>query len=136
MVNFSRIGFNRLHIDGTWDKYNWSPYLPLASIFIYNIGFGFGLISIPWIIAFHLFSPEVRETGNALCVVSNWCFAFLIVMISPSIKASIGLFGAMIIFAVDCAVAAVYGLVFIKNVDTNNEGAEVSNLDESDNLPD
>lgn len=52
-------------------------------------------------------------------------------MISPSIKASIGLFGVMIIFAVDCAVAAVYGLVFIKNVDTNNEGAEVSNLDES-----
>lgn len=118
------------------DKYNWSPYLPLASIFIYNIGFGFGLNSIPWIIAFQLFSPEVRETGSTLCVVSNWCFAFLIVMIFPSIKASIGMFGAMIVFAVDCAVAAVYGLVFIKNVDTNNDGAEVSNLDESDNLSD
>ena len=97
------------------NKFNWSSVLPLVCIFIYNFGFGLGLGPIPWFIVLQLFPEDVREAGNTVCVVSNWVFAFVIVMVFPSMKKSRGMFGVMIFFAVICLLSIVFGIFYIKN---------------------
>ena len=113
------------------DKFKWSNILPLICIFTYNFGFGLGLGSIPWFLVFDLFDEQVREIGNTICVVSNWSFAFIIVMLFPSMKESLGMFGVMMLFAAVCFIAIIFGIFFVHNA-IKNEGEEVENLDSAE----
>lgn len=111
------------------DKYHWSNILPLICIFAYNIGFGLGIGSIPWLIVLDLFEEEVREIGNTICVELNWCFAFLLVMVFPSMLGSIGMFGSMIFFAVVCIFGLCIGIFFMKK----HDNVQVNNVEDDDN---
>lgn len=97
------------------EKFDWSTILPLICIFIFGLGFGMGLGPIPWYMVLELFDPDVREIGNTICVVSNWMFAFIIVMVFPEMKKSMGIFGVMLLFAIICVLAFLFGLFIIKD---------------------
>lgn len=112
------------------DKFKLSNILPLICIFIYNFGFGLGLGSIPWFLVFDLFDEDAREIGNTICVVSNWSFAFIIVMLFPFMKEAMGMFGDMMFFAIVCFVASIFGLIFVKNTE-KIEPADVENIESS-----
>ena len=97
------------------EKFNWSTILPLICIFVFGLGFGLGLGPIPWYMVLELFEPDVREIGNTICVVSNWMFAFIIVMVFPEMNKSMGIFGVMLLFAIICVFAFIFGLFIIKD---------------------
>lgn len=101
---------------GLNEIFNWSNYLSLISIFIFNIGFGLGMGSIPWFLVFTLFDDQNRESGNTICVLSNWFFSFLIVMIFPTMLQYMKMSGSMIFFAIICLISAFFGGYFIKPV--------------------
>lgn len=112
------------------EKFKWSTILPLVCIFVYNFGFGLGLGPIPWFVVLELFDAEVREAGNTICVVSNWIFAFVIVMSFPEMKKSMGMFGVMLFFSAVCIIGFVFGIFYIKN--PQEEKSEDAVIDEGD----
>lgn len=127
------VSFFGTFIMGLNDKYKWSNILPLICIFTYNIGFGLGLSSIPWLMVLDLFDDQVRETGNTICVVSNWCMAFLIVMVFPMMVSSIGMFGSMLLFAAVCAAGVLFGVFLMPKHDIRKvEDIETSGDEEDD----
>ena len=112
------------------DKFNWSSFFPLICIFIYNFGFGLGLGPIPWFVVLQFFPENVRESGNTICVISNWVFAFIIVMIFPFMKKSMGMFGVMMLFAIICFLSILFGAFYIKNPENENKEKDfASNID-------
>lgn len=114
------------------DKFNWSAILSLICIFVYNLGFGLGLGPIPWFIVFDLFEEDVREMANAICIVSNWVFAFLIVMIFPSMKKSMGMFGVMLFFSAICFLGIVFGFKFVQNSDKSKKVSDIEESSDND----
>lgn len=79
-------------------KYNWSNVLPLICIFLYQLGFGLGMGPIPWFIIPEYFNDDVRSMATMIVTASNWIFSFLVIMVWPSMKSGMGMFGALIFF--------------------------------------
>ncbi|KAK8886643.1 glucose import [Tritrichomonas musculus] len=96
------------------EKFHWSVVLPLICIFVYQLGFGLGLGPIPWFIVSELFEADVRPAANTVCVVSNWVFAFVIVMVFPEMKESMKMFGSMIFFFIVCVLSILFGIFVVK----------------------
>ena len=128
----SSISFAGTFIMALNDKFNWSNVLPLICIFVYNFGFGLGLGPIPWFVVLQLFPEEVREGGNTICVVSNWIFAFIIVMVFPTMRDSMGMFGVMLFFACVCFLAIIFGVFLIKDPEPDEQQEKDSNIDQTD----
>ena len=103
------------------EKFHWSVVLPLICIFVYQLGFGLGLGPIPWFIVSELFEADVRPAANTVCVVSNWVFAFVIVMVFPEMKKSLTMFGSMIFFTCISFAALIFGIFCIKEPKKNDE---------------
>ncbi|KAK8842200.1 glucose import [Tritrichomonas musculus] len=78
------------------EKFNWSTVLPVVCIFIYFLGFGYGIGSICWFIVSEIFEADVRSAANSVCVITNWAFSFVMVMVFPSMKKSMKMFGVSI----------------------------------------
>ncbi|KAK8843911.1 glucose import [Tritrichomonas musculus] len=79
-------------------KYDWSNVLPLICIFLYQLGFGLGMGPIPWFIIPEYFNDDVRSMATMIVTASNWIFSFLVIMVWPSMKDGMGMFGALIFF--------------------------------------
>lgn len=95
------------------EKFNWSNVLPVVCIFLYYFGFGYGIGSISWFIVSEVFDVEARAAANSVCVISNWIFAFVLVMAFPSMKKTMGMFGTSILFFVICILSIVFGFFAI-----------------------
>ena len=108
------------------EKFKWSNVLPFICIFVYNFAFGLGFAPFPWFIVLEYFDQDVRETGNTICVVSNWIFAFIVVMVFPEMKESMTMFGAMLFFSIICLFAVFFGLFFIKEPEKENSENDLS----------
>lgn len=116
------------------EKFHWSNIAPLVCIFVFGFGFGLGLGPIPWYMVLELFDADVREIGNTICVVSNWMFAFLIVMVFPEMKKSMGIFGVMLFIAIMCILAFLFGLFIIKdkqNEPSNEDDGSIDHIEEN-----
>ncbi|KAK8839342.1 glucose import [Tritrichomonas musculus] len=79
-------------------KYDWSNVLPLICIFLYQLGFGLGMGPIPWFIIPEYFNDDVRSMATMIVTAANWIFSFLVIMVWPSMKSGMGMFGALIFF--------------------------------------
>lgn len=110
------------------EKFHWSNVLPVVCIFIYFFGFGYGVGSICWFIVSEIFEVDIRAAANSVCVIFNWGFSFIIVMVFPSMKKSMKMFGASIFFFVICIFSIIFGFFMIpepkRNRESFDEGAE------------
>lgn len=123
-------------IMGLNEKFNWSNVLPLICIFVYQLGFGLGLGPIPWFIVSELFEADVRPAANTVCVVSNWVFAFVIVMVFPEMKKSLKMFGSMMFFSVVCVLSLLFGIFVVKEPSKEvSEDAVSEDNEDSDSKP-
>lgn len=103
------------------EKFNWSNVLPVVCIFIYNFGYGLGIGPIPWFIVSELFEYDVRSAANSICILFNWAFAFVMVMVFPSMKKSMGMFGASLFFFGVCIFSIIFGIFEIPGRSTTQE---------------
>ena len=107
------------------EKFNWSSVLPLVCIFSYQLGFGLGLGPIPWFLIPEYFADDIRPAATMVCTISNWIFAFIIVMCFPEMKAKMEMFGVTLLFMVVCAVSTIFGAFKITEPERNNDGFEL-----------
>jgi MFS family permease len=108
------------------DKYGWSVVLPLVCIFLYELGFGFGLGPIPWFIVNELLPDSVRADGSTIISSSNWIFAFIVIFVWPQMEKGLGMFISLIIFMVIGIISFLFGIFFVKEPKKNEKGTESS----------
>ena len=114
------------------EKFHWSTVLPVVCIFIYFFGFGYGVGSICWFIVSEIFEADIRSAANSVCVIFNWGFSFIIVMVFPSMKKSMKMFGASIFFFVVCIFSIVFGFFMIPEPNRNKESNDEDIDDKED----
>ncbi|KAK8839713.1 glucose import [Tritrichomonas musculus] len=103
------------------EKFNWSNVLPLIMVFLYQLGFGLGLGPITWFLVSEYFNDETRPTATMCCTTTNWLFAFIIILIFPQMKSSMGLFGALMFFFAICILSLIFGIFCIYEPKKKNE---------------
>ena len=103
------------------EKFNWSNVLPLIMVFLYQLGFGLGLGPITWFLGSEYFNDETRPTATMCCTTTNWLFAFIIILIFPQMKSSMGLFGALMFFFAICILSLIFGIFCIYEPKKKNE---------------
>ena len=102
------------------EKFNWSNVLPLIMVFLYQLGFGLGLGPITWFLVPEYFDDIARPTATMCCTISNWVFAFIIILAFPSMKSSMSLFGALMFFFAVCIGSLIFGIFCIKEPEKMN----------------
>lgn len=105
-------------------KYDWSTVLPLVCIFLYQLGFGLGEGPIPWFIIPEYFNDDVRPLATTIVSASNWVFAFIVILVWPSMKKHMGMFGALIFFMFISVGGLIFGIFCIhepKKVDEEDK---------------
>lgn len=117
------------------DEFNWSNVLPVICIFLYYFGFGFGIGSISWFIVSEVFEVEARSAANSVCVICNWIFAFILVMVFPSMKKKMKMYGTSIFFFCICVLSIVFGCYAIPDhgkEDFNSDQFSIKDEEKSD----
>ncbi|KAK8835892.1 glucose import [Tritrichomonas musculus] len=114
------------------DQFEWSNTLPVISIFLFYFGFGYGIGSISWFIVSEYFETDTRAAANSVCVICNWIFAFILVMVFPSMKKSMGMFGSSIFFFVVCMLSIIFGLYAIPEPVREGESDQFSAKEEDE----
>lgn len=102
------------------EKFNWSNVLPLIMVFLYQLGFGLGLGPITWFLVPEYFDDKSRPTATMCCTISNWVFAFIIILVFPSMKSAMGLFGALMFFFAICIGSLIFGIFCIREPEKDN----------------
>lgn len=59
-------------------------------LFMFNFFFAVGLLAIPWLLPAEYAPLPIRAPAAALASMSNWCFTFVVVEITPISISSIG----------------------------------------------
>lgn len=103
------------------EKFDWSNVLPVVCIFIYNFGYGLGIGPIPWFIVSEIFDVDARSAANSICILFNWAFAFIMVMVFPEMKKSMGMFGVSLFFFGVCIFSILFGIFKIPGVSKNDD---------------
>ena len=116
------------------EKFNWSNVLPVVCIFIYNFGYGLGIGPIPWFIVSEMFEVDARSAANSICILFNWLFAFIMVMVFPEMKKSMGMFGVSLFFFGICIFSILFGIFKIPG---EREASGIDeNVDRENSIPD
>ena len=113
------------------EKFHWTTVLPVICIFIYNFGYGLGIGPIPWFIVSELFDVDTRASANSFCILCNWAFAFIMVMVFPEMKDSMGMFGVSLFFFAVCIFSILFGIFMIPNPSKIDE---TPNKDQNDQM--
>lgn len=87
------------------------PYLSIACVIGYIIGFAVGPGPIPWLIASEFFTQAARPAATTISCIVNWLCNFIIGMSFPSIANATGAYVFLIFMGV-CVVITLY-LYFI-----------------------
>ncbi|CAK5267260.1 unnamed protein product [Mycena citricolor] len=67
-------------------------------LFVFNTFFAIGFLGITWLYAAEIVGINIRAPANALSTASNWCFNFMVVMVTGPSFQNIG-WGTYIVFA-------------------------------------
>ncbi|KAI0391645.1 sugar transporter [Xylariaceae sp. FL0594] len=62
----------------------------VAWFFLYYVGFGLGMLGIPWLYPTEINSLPMRTKGAALATMTDWVFNFLVVEVTPLGIANLG----------------------------------------------
>ena len=111
-------------------KYDLSNSLPLICIFLYQLGFGLGVDLIPWFVIPEYFNDDARSPAMMIIVSSYWIFAFIIILLWPAMKKSMGLFGLLLFYMFIAVTAIVFGIFNI------SEPTQYENFDKDEQKKD
>ncbi|KAM8961909.1 solute carrier family 2, facilitated glucose transporter member 11-like [Pelodytes ibericus] len=87
------------------EQYTWMPYGSLMLIFLFVISFGIGPGASTMTINVEIFSQEARGAAFVIVGLMNWTGLFLIGMLFPFVKASLGPFCFLIFLGITAACA-------------------------------
>ncbi|KAH8401914.1 hypothetical protein KR009_008665 [Drosophila setifemur] len=95
---------------GSMDNYGW---LPITSICVFIVFFSIGFGPVPWLVMAELFSEDVKSVAGSIAGTCNWLSAFMVTLLFPILKESIGPGPTFWIFTVIAVLAFFYSLFFV-----------------------
>lgn len=95
-------------------KYQWSNWIPIVSLFMFQFSYGFGLGTIPWFIIPEYFDFSVRSKATAFCVAFNWLMSFGVIFIWPIMNSELGKYDSFYVFMGVCSFGFIFGLFGLK----------------------
>ncbi|XP_017096834.2 facilitated trehalose transporter Tret1-2 homolog [Drosophila bipectinata] len=95
------------HSPGSMDNFGW---LPIASICIFIVFFSIGFGPVPWLVMAELFSEDVKSVAGSISGTSNWLSAFIVTLLFPILKESIGPGPTFWIFTAVAVIAFFYSI--------------------------
>jgi MFS family permease len=87
--------------------------LPIISFFIDILSYDLGMGPVPWIITPELFPDDVRPLACSLTTGFNWLLSSVIMFVWPTMRDGIGIGWSFLAFAVCCAGAIAYGVLWM-----------------------
>lgn len=88
-------------------------WLPITSILIYNLAMGFGFNILPWTISSELFPKNVKQLAASTLSSTSFIAAFIITKFFNNLRDCLGIGGSFWLFSGVCAIAAVFGIIWI-----------------------
>ncbi|KAH8397356.1 hypothetical protein KR009_006084 [Drosophila setifemur] len=95
---------------GSMDNYGW---LPITSICVFIVFFSIGFGPVPWLVMAELFAEDVKSVAGSIAGTCNWLSAFMVTLLFPILKESIGPGPTFWIFTVIAVLAFFYSLFFV-----------------------
>jgi len=87
--------------------------LPLVALFVFCLGFTWGLGPIPWIIMAEVFPTSVAANGAAITTAVNWSSSFVVTLTFPHFEKALTKQGTFLIFAFICVSCFFFTLVLV-----------------------
>ncbi|XP_034654883.1 facilitated trehalose transporter Tret1-2 homolog [Drosophila subobscura] len=88
-------------------------WLPIVSICIFIVFFSIGFGPVPWLVMAEVFSEDIKSLGGSIAGTSNWLSAFMVTLLFPILKDSIGPGPTFWIFTVIAVLSFFYALFFV-----------------------
>ena len=114
-------------------KFEWSRWLPMISLFMYQLFFGIGMSNVPWVVVPLIYPPELVSSALSMGISLSWFSAAIVMFFFPYLQTWFGQFGLMIILMVLNFINFICGVIFIKDPRFENKSKVKS---ESDLNPD
>jgi MFS family permease len=111
-------------------RFHWAVWLPLLSIFCFEVMYDLGLGPIPWFIMPEYFPCEVRSQGTSVATSAAWIFQFTVIFLWPMIIQGMTEFGGILFFAGCTCVSAGFGAKMIYEPQALETMAAVGNEEE------
>jgi MFS family permease len=105
--------------------------LPIISFFVDGLCYDIGMGPVPWVITPELFPDDVRGLACSLTTGFNWLLSSGIMFMWPSLRDAIGIGWSFLVFACCCALAIVYGVVWMPET----KDSEIGQLKTSGEAP-
>ena len=96
-------------------KFNWSKWLPMIILFVFQFVFGIGMGTVPWIYPSYVFPPEIKPKAISLGTSLTWTAATIVMFLFPYLQKWFGQFGLMMILSVINILCFFVGLFFLKD---------------------
>ncbi|XP_041984967.1 facilitated trehalose transporter Tret1-like [Aricia agestis] len=94
--------------------FQWGPdWLNIVFIFVYCIFYTFGAGTVPYVIMAEFFLPEVKSYMLMLAQLWAWVCSFFVVFILSVIVTNFGIATAFYLFAVSCALSAIFCFYYL-----------------------
>lgn len=101
-------------------------WMPLTTLVIYMLAFGFGWGSLPWAIMGEMFGPEVKPKASSICVFVLHLFSFLLTKLFPNFEEAYGAHWGFWFFSVCCAA----NIVFLLTMFPETKGKTLQQIQE------
>lgn len=98
----------------TWgynvESFSW---VPIASFSFVIFIASFAILTLPFLVISEVMPEKLKDFGQTLCMNFMWITTFIMVKLLPFITDSLGLHGAMFLFAVVCVLGAIFVLMYL-----------------------
>ncbi|OHS98516.1 major facilitator superfamily transporter [Tritrichomonas foetus] len=115
-------------------NFNWSRWLPMIFLFGYQLFFGLGLSGVPWVLLPSMFPPELQAPALALGNSLNWLSASIVMFLFPYLSKWFGQFGLMMILMSVNFISLMFGIIFIKDANSNEQQSKIPKDESVDNI--
>lgn len=92
------------------ESFNW---VSIGSISLHAFISSWALLNLPFVVISEVLPENLKNLGQSLCLAFKWIFGFVIAKFFPLVSDLIGLHGAIFIFAICCALAAIFVIIYL-----------------------
>ncbi|KAH0792189.1 major facilitator superfamily transporter [Histomonas meleagridis] len=106
-------------------KLQLSAVIPVICLFLNNFAFGLGLGPIPWFYIPEFFPDSVRSLVCSIMTAVNWIFVSIVMFAWPSMRDSMGYFGAFLFYAAILLASSLFAIFMLKETKGTKMGGEI-----------
>lgn len=115
------------------EQFVWSKWIPLISLFGYQLSFGAGLASVPWYLLPENYPVHLRRTVQSIGTSMNWISASIMMFLFPFLEKWLTVFGTMLLFCAINFIVLLFGVLFVRDINMENKKKAKEGDDKDEN---